>query len=264
MGKATVCALARQGFRMVMLCRSRGRGEAALRDVRTQGVDAELALCDLADMADIRRFAAEFRARHDRLDVLVLNAGVITLDRRETKDGLEQTFGVNHIGHFLLTQELLPLMGRCGRIVVVGSGAHKIGKIHFGDINLTRGYNVFRAYGQSKLANLLFARELALRLEDQGITVNCVHPGAVGTNMGVDRDTGFGKAVMALLRPFFLTPEQGAETAVYLATSADVVGATGGYYYRQKPAGSSCASNDPELARRLWALSERIVGGGIA
>jgi len=261
MGMATVEALSDAGARVVMLCRSEARGREALEKL-TSGKNREirLMLCDLRDYESIRSFAAEFKKKFDRLDILVNNAGFISLDRQETREGVERQFGINHLGHFLLTTELLELMGEGSRIVVVASGAHKAGKIHFDDINLTRGYNVVKAYGQSKLANVLFTRELAWRLKNRGITVNCCHPGAVATNMGVNRETGFGKTITGLLRPFFQTPAEGARTAVFLATDESVGGITGEYFYKCKIAKSSKRSHDMEAAGRLWELSERMVG----
>ena len=172
---------------------------------------------------------------------------------------MERQFGINHLGHFLLTTQLLDLMVPGSRIVVVASGAHKVGNIHFVDINLTKGYNVVKAYSQSKLANALFTRELARRLKKRRISVNCCHPGAVATNMGVDRETGFGKTITGLLKPFFLTPAEGAKTAVYLATDEAVRNKTGGYYYRCKPAKSSKRSKDREFAKKLFEFSEDLV-----
>lgn len=264
MGKATAAKLADTGARVVMLCRDKSRGEAAYKEVLDQDNSrkVELMLCDLGDMSDIRRFTGEFKEKFSRLDILVNNAGVITLDRRETRDGLELQFGVNHIGHFLLTIRLIDIIPRHAgaRIVVVGSGAHKAGRIHFEDYNLTKGYNVVTAYGQAKLANLLFTRELAKRLAGTGITVNCAHPGAVATSMGVDRNNGFGKTITGLLRPFFQTPEQGAGTALFLALDPSVKEVTGEYFYKCKKARSSKASQDEEMAKRLFELSEKITG----
>jgi NAD(P)-dependent dehydrogenase (short-subunit alcohol dehydrogenase family) len=187
MGKATVAALADQGYYVIMLCRSKERGDAALKELSEQNADRDLQLmlCNLGSMKDIRRFTEEFNSIFDRLDVLINNAGVISLDRRETEDGLEEQFGVNHIGHFMLTLRLLDRMKKGSRIVVVASGAHKVGKIHFKNYNLLKGFNVVKAYSQSKLANVLFTRELAERLKSRGITVNCCHPGAVATSMGI-------------------------------------------------------------------------------
>lgn len=263
MGKATVAALADKNMHVVMLCRSEKRGQAALSDLmqnKTRSLD--LMPCDLGDMNSIRHFADAFKAKYDHLDVLINSAGVITLDRRETADGLELQFGVNHIGHFLLTLLLLKPLSHANRarIVVVGSGAHNVGRIHFDDINLTKGYNVVRSYAQSKLANLLFTRELAKRLKETGITVNTAHPGAVGTQMGVDRDTGFGKTIMRFLHLFFLTPEEGARTAVYLATDDSVKDVSGEYFYRCQLWRSSKRSRDMQSARHLFELSESISG----
>ena len=261
MGKATVKALSDQGMTVVMLCRNEERGRAAyellIREDGRRNLD--LMICDLGDFDSIRSFARRVKEKYPRIDVLVNNAGFISLDRQETKEGMEKQFGINYLGHFLLTTLLLDWMGPGARIVNVASGAHKVGKIHFDDINLTHGYNVVRAYSQSKLANVLFTRELAERLRKRKITVNCCHPGAVATNMGVDRETGFGKTITGLLRPFFQTPEEGAETAVYLATDEAVRKISGGYFYRCQIAKSSKRSKSRKTAGRLYELSERLV-----
>jgi NAD(P)-dependent dehydrogenase (short-subunit alcohol dehydrogenase family) len=264
MGKATVAALADKGFHVVMLCRSEQRGQAAYDDLaQTSGRSLHLMLCDLGSMASIRTFANAFAANYERLDVLVCSAGVITPSRHETADGLELQFGVNHIGHFLLTMLLLKALSKAqnARIVMVGSGAHNVGRIHFDDINLKK-YNVIRSYAQSKLANLLFTRELARRLKEagSGITINTAHPGAVGTQMGVNRDTGFGKTIMRVLRLIFLTPEQGARTAVYLATDDSVKDISGEYFFKCRIWRSSKHSRDMQSAARLFELSEAICG----
>lgn len=263
MGRATTTALARAGYRVVMLCRNAQRGAEALEAVKAavgpQAGGIELELCDLSSLASIRDFSVRLHAKIEALDVLVNNAGLISPKRRATADGFELQLGVNHLGHFLLTVELLDLVKAArGRIVVVASGAHKAGRIHWEDLQLKKSYSVFGAYGQAKLANILFTRELARRLEGTGVTANCVHPGAVGTNMGVDRETGFGRTIMSLLRPFFLTPEQGADTAIYLATSPEVSGVTGQYFYRRKPAPVSKQAQDDEAAKRLWEVSEAL------
>ena len=147
------------------------------------------------------------------------------------------------------------------RLVVVASGGHKAGKIHFDDINLTHGFNVIKAYSQSKLANVLFTRQLAVLLKEKGITVNCCHPGAVATNMGVDRETGFGKFITGLLKPFFQTPAQGAATAIFLATDDSVKDISGEYFYKCKIAKSSARSKDMELAKRLYDFSWKLING---
>ncbi len=261
MGMATVEALSDEGSRVIMLCRSEKRGKEALQKLsEKEGRKLDLKLCDLGDYSSIRAFTEKIRAEYNKVDILVNNAGFISLDRQETKEGLERQFGINHIGHFLLTTELLDIMDKGSRIVNVASGAHKAGDIHFDDINLTKGYNVVKAYSQSKLANVLFTRELALRLSDRGITVNCCHPGAVATNIGIDRDTGFGKTITAMLKPFFLSPAEGARTAIFLAMDESVKDVTGEYFYKCKIAKSSRRSKDMELAKRLFDLSDRLVG----
>lgn len=261
MGMATAAALADMGADVILLCRSEARGTAALEKLReTPERKLELILCDLGDFSSIHLCADRISVSYRKIDILVNNAGFISLDRQETADGLERQFGVNHIGHFLLTMRLLPLMEQGGRIVNIASGAHKVGKIHFDDIHLKRGYNVVKAYSQSKLANVLFTRELADRLKNRGITVNCCHPGAVATNMGVSRDTGFGKTVTGLLKPFFQTPEEGASTAIFLAADDSVADVTGEYFYRCRIASSSGRSQDTELAQKLFRLSEELTG----
>ncbi|MCR4731069.1 MAG: SDR family oxidoreductase [Saccharofermentans sp.] len=262
MGMATVKALSGMGARVIMLCRSEKRGREALTKLNADGHRAiELILCDLGDYSSIRDFVSQVKKKYDHIDILVNNAGFISLDRQETKEGLERQFGINHIGHFLLTTSLLDLMGEGGRIVNVASGAHKTGKIHFDDINLHKGFNVIKAYSQSKLANVLFTRELARRVKDRGITVNCCHPGAVATNIGIDRETGFGKTVTGLLKPFFQTPEQGARTAIFLASDGLVSGITGEYFYKCRIARSSRRSKDPALAKKLYEFSEELING---
>ena len=262
MGLATVEALSDKGATVIMLCRNEERGQAAMEQLmEKKDRRLELMICDLGDYASIRSFVKRVKEKYPRIDILVNNAGFISLDRQETKEGLERQFGINHIGHFLLTTLLLDHMVPGSRIVNVASGAHKTGKIHFDDINLHKRFNVIKAYSQSKLANVLFTRELARRLKKRRISVNCCHPGAVATNIGIDRDTGFGKTVTGLLKPFFQTPAEGAKTAIFLATDESVRNITGGYFYKCKIAGSSKRSKDPELARRLYRLSEELVKG---
>lgn len=264
MGLATTIELARRGIRVVMACRSRQRGEAAIEEakLRSGSSKLELMLCDLGSLASIRSFAAEFKAKYPVLDILINNAGVVAVRRQLTEDGFEQDFGVNHLGHFLLTHLLLEPIKAAeqGRIVVVASGAYKVGALHLDDPTLSRGFNPAKAYGRSKLANILFARELAERLKGTRVTVNSLHPGAVGTSLGVNRDTGFGKGVMKLLSHFFLTPEQGADTAVYLATAPELAETTGRYFYRRKVKELTPRAESREEAGRLWEFGLRAVG----
>lgn len=264
MGLATAVGLAKAGMHVVMVCRSESRGREALEKVRAaSGCEAaELMLCDLGSMAGIRQFADEFNSRGRPLDVLVNNAGVVSLKRELTADGFESMIGINHLGHFLLTLLLLDRIKQAeqGRVVVVASGAYKMGRIHWDDPHLTRGFNVARGYAQSKLANVLFARALAGKLAGTPVTVNSLHPGAVSTSIGVNRGTGFGQSVHALLRPFFLTPEQGAETALYLALSPEAAGTSGEYFYKKKVQRLKAHAMDDEAADRLWTWSLRETG----
>ncbi|MCJ8013192.1 SDR family oxidoreductase [Paenibacillus sp. KQZ6P-2] len=264
MGMASTVALAKQGAEVVMVCRNEQRGQAALAEaIRLSGSDKiHLMLCDLGSLSSIRGFAKAFAARYNKLDVLLNNAGVVMIKRQETTNGFEMDMGVNHLGHFLMTNLLLdPLLASSqGRIVTVASGAYKVGKIHFDDPFLMRGFNPAKAYAQSKLANILFTKELASRLVGTHVTANCVHPGAVGTQIGVNRDTGFGKTVLAMVKPFFLTPEKGAETAVYLASAPEVEKVTGQYFYKNKPQQLSAKAESMEDAKRLWEWSCRQVG----
>lgn len=262
MGLATVEALSDKGATVIMLCRSEERGKAAfarLMENRERSLD--LILCDLGDYESIRNFVMRVKEKYTQVDILVNNAGFISLDRQETKEGVERQFGINHLGHFLLTTQLIDMMRPGSRIVVVASGAHKVGKIHFDDINLKKHFNVITAYSQSKLANVLFTREMARRLKKRRISVNCCHPGAVATNIGIDRETGFGKTITGLLKPVFQTPAEGAGTAIYLATSDEVSNITGGYFYRCRIAKSSKRSRSRILAKRLYDLSEEMVRG---
>lgn len=260
MGMATVEALGDEGANVIMLCRNEKRGKKAFEKLMlNKNRKIELMLCDLEDFSSINSFVEAIKEKYEKIDILVNNAGFISLDRQITKEGFEKQFGINHLGHFLLTTKLIDMMHEGARIVNVASGAHKVGNIHFEDINLEKGYNVIKAYSQSKLANVLFTRELANRLKDRKITVNCCHPGAVATNIGIDRNTGFGKTITSLLKPFFQTPAEGARTAIFLATDDSVENISGEYFYKCKIASSSKRSKEMELARRLFELSEELV-----
>lgn len=264
MGLATSVELMNRGFYVIMACRNSERGESALEQVieKTQSEEVELMKCDLGSLESIRSFADHFKARYQTLDVLVNNAGVVAIKRGTTKDGFERMIGVNHLGHFLLTNLLLEQIKRAssGRIITVSSGAYKTGTIHFDDPHLTKKFNVVKGYSQSKLANILFIRELSDRLENTSVTANCLHPGAVATSLGVNRKNGFGKTVHHILRPFFLTPAEGADTAIYLATSPEVAGISGEYFYKRKIASVPDKAKDKKLAEKLWSWSEREVG----
>lgn len=263
-GKAAAVELAKHGYMVVILCRNKQKGEEALIDIKRESGSKEidLLLCDLGNLSLIRQAAALFLEKYPGLNILINNAGVILPGRYETSDGFELQFGVNHLGHFLLTNLLLDTLisSAPARVINVTSGAHKIGKIHFDDINLKNRFNFIKAYGQSKLANILFTYELADRLQGTGVDVNCFHPGAVASRMGINRDTGFGTTITRILKPFFQTPKAGASTGIYLATSEDVKGITGQYFIKKKAVKSSGLSYDKRLGKRLWEISEKMTG----
>jgi retinol dehydrogenase 12 len=262
-GKATAIALAQQGADVVILSRNPEKGRAALDDVQaaSRGGKAELLVADFASLADVRRAAAEFRAKHKRLDVLVNNAGLIVPERHLTIDGLEETFAVNHLAPFLLTTELLDLLKASApaRIVNVSSEAHRGAKMHWEDLQFANTrYKSFRAYGQSKLANVLFTYELARRLQGTGVTANALHPGVVASGFG-QTYPGYLSFLVKVARPFLLTNEEGARTSVHVASSPEVEGVSGKYFAKCRPVRSNAVSYDEASQRKLWSLSLEMV-----
>jgi NAD(P)-dependent dehydrogenase (short-subunit alcohol dehydrogenase family) len=259
-GMETARGLALMGATVVMVCRDRQRGEAAQREIRqSTGNDAvELMVCDVASQASIRQFATDFKQRHDRLDVLVNNAGVLLRERSLNEDGIESTFAVNHLGYFLVTNLLLDVLKKSApsRIVNVSSTAHKYGKIDIGGWVAGRNYSAFGAYANSKLANVLFTYELARRLQGTGVTANCLHPGGVGTNLF----RGLPGFLQSLIKLVTIGPERGARTSIYLASSPEVEGITGKYFARRRQQKSSDTSHNEEAARQLWEVSEELTG----
>jgi NAD(P)-dependent dehydrogenase (short-subunit alcohol dehydrogenase family) len=251
---------------VVIASRNEERGRAAREDIieQTGNDSVEVMPLDLASFRSIRSFAADVRDRFDRLDVLVNNAGVMLRPRAETEDGLEGTFGINHLGHFLLTDLLLERLEASApaRVVVVASHAHKFARrgLDFDDLQAERRYRWMNAYGKSKLANLYFARELARRLDGTGVTVNALHPGFVRSELGRGGDLGkvYGLGTY-LSAPFAISPAKGARTTIYLASSPEVDGVSGGYFYKCKPVAPSKVAQDDDAARRLWDVSERLV-----
>src|SRR3989449_11651040 len=257
-GKATALGLARPGGTVVMACRNANRSEAARQDIVRQSGNARVAvmIVDLASEASTRAFAKEFQRRYPRLDALVNNAGVYMSRREVTADGLERTFEVNYLSGFLLTQLLLELLKKSApsRVVNVSSSAHWGGRIRFDDLQGERGYGGFGAYGQSKLAQILFTQELARRLQGTGVTVNACHPGVIRTNLGM----GGTSVVVQFVRMFLKSPEKGAETPIYLSISPDVAGVTGKYFANKHIREPSRAAQDPVAARRLFDVSAEL------
>jgi NAD(P)-dependent dehydrogenase (short-subunit alcohol dehydrogenase family) len=267
LGLETAVALARDGATVVITSRDARKGDAARAEIRERsGRDAvDVMALDLADLASVREFADRFGEAHDHLDVLVNNAGVLLGSRRETVDGYEMTFQVNHLGPFLLTNSLREVLtaGDRARVVTVASAAHASARkgLDFDDLQSTGHYRSFNVYSRSKLANVLFSRELARRWDDTGVTANAVHPGFVASRFGRDGDYGrLGELVFPILRPFANTPEQGATTQVYVASAPELAGITGGYWAKSAPATPSAAAQDDAAASRLWAVSEQLVG----
>lgn len=263
-GKATATALAARGYQVVVVGRNKAKAEAAVSDIRRDsGNEAvDLLLCDFGSLASVRNLAAECRARYEQIQGLVNNAGAIYPTRTVTAEGFEATFGVNHLAPFLLTNLLLDRLKASGpaRIVNVSSAAHALPGLDFDDWQMERRkYQPMLAYACSKAANVLFTYELARRLHGTGVTVNCLHPGMVATDIyaGQERSVAL-RLIGPLLRPFVLPPEQGAETSVYLASDPAVAEVTGKYFVKKQERRSSRASYDKGLARKLWELSEQM------
>jgi NAD(P)-dependent dehydrogenase (short-subunit alcohol dehydrogenase family) len=260
-GRATAEGLARLGANVILVCRSQEDGETASREIGARySVIPDVVTADLSSQASIRRAAADLQVRYPRLYVLINNAGVIPRRREVTVDGLEMQLAVNHLAYFLLTKLLLPQLraGAPSRIINVSSGAHTHAGMDFEDLQAERGYDPKQVYSRSKLANVLFTYELARRLQGTGVTANCLNPGIVATGMLADY---MGAAPGAgIASTFGATPEEGAETSIYLASSDEVEGVTGKYFERKQARRSSRESYDEAPARRLWELSERLTG----
>jgi len=260
-GKAAATALARMGAQIVLVGRDQGRTEATAAEIGANAaVPPKAEIADLASMEQVHALAGRLGSL-ERIDVVVNNAGLVLGERRVTEDGFEHVFAVNHLAPFLLTNLLLPrLTGSApARVVTVTSDAHSAANLDLDDPNLEHGWDSWRSYANSKLANILFTRELARRLDGTGVTANCAHPGVVRTGFGRE-----GKPLLRLgttiARPFFLSPERGAYTIVYLASSPDVAGETGGYYVKRQRREPSAAARDDAAARRLWDISEKLTG----
>jgi NAD(P)-dependent dehydrogenase (short-subunit alcohol dehydrogenase family) len=256
-GKATVEGLARRGATVVIACRDAGRGQAALREIAANSGSKDLHVMqlDLASLTSVRAFVATFMAKFTRLDVLIANAGIMTRKRQMTADGFEMDFGVNHVGHFLLTELLLPLLKSSApaRIVVVSSSMHASGTIDFDDLASERSWR--GAYPRSKLANMLFVRALAKRLVGSGVVVNGLHPGVISTELARD----YPAPIRLMARWLFKSPKQGARTSLYLAIAPEAAEVSGHYFVNSKEKQPGAAALDDTLAERLWMETERLV-----
>jgi len=259
-GKATAVSLAAMGATVVAVCRDRHRGQSALDEIKaaSHSTQPELMVADLSSQAQIRQLVANYKRTHDKLHVLINNAGVNRSIFAKTVDGIETTFAVNYLAYFLLTNLLLDVLKASAPARIVNVLGWQ-GQLNFDDLMAEGQYNGLRAYQQASAARALFTYELARRLDGTGETVNCLTPGFVRTNLGWDTK-GFFKVFLAVMRPFMLSPERGAETTVYLASAAEVEGTTGKYFARKKEKQPSSATQDRDAAQRLWQISAELTG----
>ena len=262
-GKVTAQELAKMGAEVVIIGRSAEKTKATVATIKEQSGNNAVGsiVADLSSLAEVRRAAAEFKAQHQRLDVLVNNAGAVFASRQETVDGYELTFALNHLAYFLLTNLLLDTLKASApaRIVNVSSDAHRGAKLNFDDLQHTRSYGMggFSVYSDSKLANILFTYELARRLEGTGVTANALHPGFVATGFGRN-NKGLMNLIMGVITRFALSEQQGAQTSIYLASSPEVEGVSGQYFEESKAVQSSPESYDEAAQKRLWQISEEL------
>jgi retinol dehydrogenase 14 len=262
-GKATAAGLARLGARVGITGRDLTRLEATAVEIRgaTGNPNVDPLLADMSSQAAVRRLAAQVLDRYPRLDVLINNVGGFWATRHVTADGLEHTFAVNHLAGFLLTNLLLDRKASApARVVTVSSGAQSMGRIDFEDLQGERSYSGQKAYNQSKLADVMFTYELARRLEGTGVTATALHPGVVSTGFGAEDPSRIFKVVVLLVRPFMKTPQQGAATSIYLASSPEVAGVSGRYFANKKSRRSNKSSYDIGMTARLWQVSADLVG----
>ena len=254
-GLATATKLARMGAHVVMVCRNAARGETAREQIRqlTGNHQVDLLQADLADLSQVRGVAADYQARYPRLDVLIHNAGLMKKRREVSADGHELQLAVHFLAPFLLTHALRDALeaAPAARVVSVASMLHRFGNLDFDDLHAARRYSMWRQYGASKLATIVFTYELARRMENTNITANCLHPGVIGSNI---------ESNPRWLRPFLASPETGARTPVYLASSPELEGVTGRYFIACSPRDSSPASRNPAVARQLWQVGEDLTG----
>lgn len=267
-GKVTALELVRQGFHVVILARNADKAAQTrqeLQQLAWPGRRVDVLLCDLSDLAQVRRAAEEFNQRYAQLDVLVNNAGLVFGAERETSaNGHEMTLATNHLGPFLLTSLLFDKLQQspAARIVNVASMAYQFAKPDFNDLDATRHYSPMRAYANSKLFNIMFTQELARRLRHLGIhnvTTNSLHPGVVASNFG-SNSTWFTRAFYKVAAPFMTSSEDGAQTSIYLASAPEVADTSGGYFVKKQPEAVKSAFNSPENARVLWQKSEQMAG----
>ena len=262
-GEVAALALAGLGARIVFIARDEARAQATLRklEAKAPGLGHRMHLADLSSIAETRKVGAAIAMSEPRIDVLINNAGAMFADRRVTPEGLELTFALNHMAYFVLTEALREklIASAPARIVSTASDAHQGASLDFSDLQSAKGYSGFKVYGRSKLANILFTRELARRLAGTGVTANCLHPGFVATRFGHSAG-GWTARVVPFLQAFAISPEKGADTIVYLASSPEVANTTGAYFVKRKITAPSRAAQDDAEAKKLWEASEALAG----
>jgi NAD(P)-dependent dehydrogenase (short-subunit alcohol dehydrogenase family) len=250
------------GATVVLVARDPQKGKSVLEEIRTKAghTNLDLFIADLSSQASIRKLAENFKGKYKQLHILVNNAGGFSFTRKTTADGIEYTFALNYLAYFLLTHLLLEVLkvSAPARIVNVSSGAQGMAKMNFEDPQGQKRYSGQSAYNQSKLANVLFTYALAHRLEGSGVTATVLHPGVVRTNFGRENPPFVFRLLFPLITPFMLTPEKGAETSLYLASSPEVEGITGKYFANKKAVRSNPVSYDQTVQERLWQLSEEL------
>ncbi|OQA00087.1 MAG: Fatty acyl-CoA reductase [Bacteroidetes bacterium ADurb.Bin408] len=259
-GKVTAKALAAQGAHLVLPVRNMDKGLQLKEHIEVSLTNAQISLypCDMESLDSVRKFSEFFKSTYEHLDILINNAGVWINKRELTKDGFEKNFGINHLAPFLMTNLLLEQLKKSeqGRIISVSSMAHKFADIDFEDLQSEKSYNSFKAYGRSKLANILFVKKLSMLLKNTKVTANCLHPGVVATSL-FNNLGGLSKKMFEML---MISPEKGAETTIYLATSDEVKNISGAYFSKKKIAHSSKFSRRADAADKLWEISLKLTG----
>jgi NAD(P)-dependent dehydrogenase (short-subunit alcohol dehydrogenase family) len=262
-GQVAAETLAGMGARIVQVARDKSRGEAALERLRQRapGVAHSIHYADMSRLAQMKQVAAQIAAAEPRIDVLINNAGALFTSRQVTEDGLELTFALNHMSYFVLTNGLRERLAASSpaRVVNTSSDAHKGAKLDFSDLQSARGSSGFKVYGRSKLCNILFTRELARRLAGAGVTANCLHPGFVATRFG-DQSGGALSFAVRAAKLFAISPEKGAETIIYLASSPEVANVSGKYFYKCRAKTPIREAQDDDAAQRLWVETAKLAG----
>jgi|TARA_B100000497_G_scaffold33213_1_gene39036 NAD(P)-dependent dehydrogenase (short-subunit alcohol dehydrogenase family) len=258
-GRSTVLALSSMGASVTFIARNKDKAEILLKELNTKSQNkAAYILADLSSQKEVKSAAKEYLKMNRPLDILINNAGLINLKRRETIDGFEETFAVNHLAYFSLTNLLIDKLkeSESARIINISSGAHQfVKRMNFDDIQSEKNYKPFKVYSYSKLANILFTRKLSEILKDDNITVNCLHPGVVATGFASQNDSKVQKFLFKLSKPFMRSSNKGAETSIYLSSSDDVSDVSGKYFYNSKVSKISSGASNEEDTERLWRIS---------